>query len=115
MQRSSFRYHTCKGFFASCGETTLHTPTSSCTTTPLVVISSGRNMSFMADPAEDAHANGVYRTLQREMAAESPGGRYLVADNSGHNIQIDQPDVVIDSIRSVVQDIRDHQSGNPGP
>jgi len=82
---------------------------------PLVVISSGRNMSFMADPAEDAHANEVYRALQREMAEESPQGQYLVAANSGHNIQIDQPDIVIDAIRSVVQDIRDHQKGNPGP
>jgi len=82
---------------------------------PLVVISSGRNMSFSTDPAEDAHANEVYRTLQREMAAESPQGRYLVAENSGHNIQIDLPDVVTGAIRSVVQDIRDHQSGNPEP
>ena len=82
---------------------------------PLVVISSGRNMSFSSDPAADAHANEVYRTLQREMAAESPEGRYLVAENSGHNIQIDQPDVVTGAIRSVVQDVRDKQRGNPGP
>ncbi len=82
---------------------------------PLVVISSGRNMTFMADPAADAHANEVYRTLQREMAAESPEGRYLVAVDSGHNIQIDQPEIVTGAIRSVVQAVRDHQRGNPGP
>jgi pimeloyl-ACP methyl ester carboxylesterase len=82
---------------------------------PLVVISSGRDMSFLADPKEDAHANEVYRALQREMAAESPQGRYLVAENSGHNIQIDQPDVVTGAIRSVVQEVRDHQGSNPGP
>jgi hypothetical protein len=72
-------------------------------------------MSFSADPNEDAHANEVYRTLQKEMAAESPQGRYLVAANSGHNIQVDQPDVVTGAIHSVVQDIRNHTRASPGP
>jgi pimeloyl-ACP methyl ester carboxylesterase len=78
---------------------------------PLVVISSGNNMSIYADPARAAHEDAVWRTLQNEMAAESPQGRYLVAENSGHNIQIEQPAIVTEAIRSVVQEVRDHQKG----
>lgn len=80
---------------------------------PLVVISSGRNMTFSADPGADAHANEVFRTLQKEMVMESPEGRYLVANNSGHNIHLDKPEIVTGAIRSVVEDIRDRRKEEP--
>lgn len=69
---------------------------------PLVVISSGRDMGFSTDPAGNAYANEVFRTLQKEMAAESPKGSYLTAQNSSHYIQIDEPELMTGSIRSVV-------------
>jgi pimeloyl-ACP methyl ester carboxylesterase len=73
---------------------------------PLVVISSGQDMGFSADAEDNIHANTVFRNLQKEMATESPKGRYLIAENSSHYIQIDEPDLVTGSIRSVVRDIR---------
>jgi len=70
------------------------------------VISSGQDMGFSADPEENKYANSVFRTLQKEMATESPQGKYLIATDSSHYIQIDEPDLVTDAIRSVVNATR---------
>jgi pimeloyl-ACP methyl ester carboxylesterase len=79
-------------------------------TIPVMVISSGQEMGFSQDPAENRHANEVFRTLQREMAAGSQTGKYLVAPDTTHYVQLDRPDIVIDAIRSVV-----NARKNPGP
>ena len=60
---------------------------------PLVTISS-------TDPGE-------YRLIQQEALARlSTRGRHVVASNSGHWIPLDQPQVVIDAIESVLSDAR---------
>ena len=41
-------------------------------------------------------------TLQAELAKRIPGGRLLVVKDSGHHVHLDQPDVVVETIRSVV-------------
>jgi pimeloyl-ACP methyl ester carboxylesterase len=74
---------------------------------PLVVISSGQDLGFSAVPEENKYANMVFRNLQEEMASESPDGKYLVAVNSSHYIQIDQPELVTGAIRSVVNASRE--------
>lgn len=40
--------------------------------------------------------------LQSELAALSPQGKLVLADRSGHHIQLDQPDLVIDAIEQVL-------------
>lgn len=75
-------------------------------TIPLTVISAGNAMEFSMDPAEDAHANAVFRTLQQEMARESANGTYRVAPDTTHYIQLDRPDIVIEAIHSVVDVVR---------
>lgn len=70
---------------------------------PLIVISSGQEMGFSAVPEENRYANTVFRNLQEEMAAGSSKGQYLIAANSSHYIQVDQPELVIAAIRSVVK------------
>jgi pimeloyl-ACP methyl ester carboxylesterase len=60
---------------------------------PLVTISS-------TDP-------GDYRIAQQDALARlSTRGRHVVASNSGHWIPLDQPPVVIDAIREVVDSVR---------
>jgi pimeloyl-ACP methyl ester carboxylesterase len=39
--------------------------------------------------------------LQQQLAALSPRGRLIVAEGSGHDIQIDRPNVVIDAVRQI--------------
>jgi pimeloyl-ACP methyl ester carboxylesterase len=47
-----------------------------------------------------------WRQLQRELAQLVPGGRLVIATQSGHNIQDDQPELVLDAIRDVVLAVR---------
>jgi pimeloyl-ACP methyl ester carboxylesterase len=60
---------------------------------PLVVLSAG-----------DAT---TAKTMEQEAVARlSSNGKIIVAPNSGHWIQLDQPQVVIDAIREVLQSVR---------
>jgi pimeloyl-ACP methyl ester carboxylesterase len=47
-----------------------------------------------------------WRQLQRELAQLVPGGRLVIATQSGHIIQDDQPELVLDAIRDVVRAVR---------
>ncbi|MCU0606390.1 MAG: alpha/beta hydrolase [Candidatus Edwardsbacteria bacterium] len=47
-----------------------------------------------------------WMVFQQELAALSPRGTQVVAENSGHVIQLQQPELIIDAIRQVVEGIR---------
>jgi pimeloyl-ACP methyl ester carboxylesterase len=47
-----------------------------------------------------------WQQLQRELAQLVPGGRLVIATQSGHIIQDDQPELVLDAIRDVVLAVR---------
>ena len=62
---------------------------------PLVVLSAG-------------NATSVRRLAHESLARSSTRGRHLVATASGHWIQLDQPELVVAAIRSVVEAARQH-------
>ncbi len=45
----------------------------------------------------------LWLEMQRELASRTRQARFVLADGSGHYVQLDQPDIVIDAIRSVVE------------
>jgi pimeloyl-ACP methyl ester carboxylesterase len=47
-----------------------------------------------------------WRQLQRELARLVPGGRLVVATESGHDIQHEQPELVLDALHDVVLAVR---------
>jgi pimeloyl-ACP methyl ester carboxylesterase len=71
---------------------------------PLVVLAHGRP----EDPGEAfvEQDERLWRQLQRELAHLVPGGRLVVATNSDHDIQHQQPELVLDAIADVVQAVR---------
>lgn len=77
---------------------------------PLLVLTRGRaeplppNVSI--DPALVAQAEERFRQFQAELAALSSGGHLVVVEDSGHNIQLDQPAAVIGAIESVLEAVR---------
>ena len=73
---------------------------------PLVVLARGR-----PDP-EVNPLEQLWRQLQQELAQLVPGGRLVIATESGHDIDQDQPELVLDAIRDVVQAVR---AGDPVP
>ena len=65
-------------------------------TIPVLVITGGRGA--------DEH----WRELQRDQASLSERGCLTIAQESGHVVSIDQPQVVVDAIRTVVEAARGH-------
>jgi len=74
---------------------------------PLIVLSAGR---WEPDPAysdaENQQIRQVLQAMHAELAALSSKGKQIVAEQSGHFVQRDQPDLVIDAIREVVDAIQ---------
>jgi pimeloyl-ACP methyl ester carboxylesterase len=77
---------------------------------PLVVLARGRPDPLppqIAPPPEvSAEVERIWRELQAELAGRSSRGRLVVAERSGHYIQLEQPDLVVAAIRQVVESVR---------
>ena len=64
---------------------------------PVVVLASG---VFLRE-APTMHE--IWQDLQRELASLSSNSVYSVVENSGHFIQRDRPEVVVEAIRLVLE------------
>lgn len=77
---------------------------------PLIVLARGRPDALppqaSVTPDVLADAEKAWRDMQSELATRSTRGRLVVAEQSGHYIQLDQPNLVIDAIRQVVESVR---------
>ncbi len=76
---------------------------------PLVVLTRGEHAvpdayGVSAEVVEQAQA--AWYEMQAELAALSSNGKQVVAEQSDHYIQLDQPELVIDAIREVVEAAR---------
>ncbi len=63
---------------------------------PLIVLASGQNMEMLPSWPE----------AQRQQAALSTEGHLIIAEGSGHSIHWEQPALVIDAVRQVVEQVR---------
>lgn len=73
----------------------------------LVVLSHGVPSMFSGLPAEKAWAaEQSWQKTQSGMAARSSRGRLVVAEESGHDVHVDRPDLVVEAIRQVVEESR---------
>ncbi len=74
---------------------------------PLTVIRHGIPDLFARMPVEQAkQAERAWQELQAELTQLSSNSQMIVAEKSGHGIQIDQPGLVVDAIRQMVQTVR---------
>jgi pimeloyl-ACP methyl ester carboxylesterase len=74
---------------------------------PLTVLSAGHEetvASFSA--AENQKYEEVWQGLQPKLAALSSAGKQIIAEQSGHMVQFEQPSLVIDAIREMVVALR---------
>jgi pimeloyl-ACP methyl ester carboxylesterase len=73
---------------------------------PLVVLTHGQPWDW--GPEFDAAAlENLWPPLQEDLASLAPDARLVVAEESGHFIQVQQPDLVTEAIRQVVEAVRD--------
>ena len=84
------------------------------TNIPLIVLSQGRPEDWSQIAPEDRETvrrmGEVRRELQEELARRSTNSRHIIAERSGHFIQDDQPDLVIDAIHQVTEAVRRNTS-----
>jgi pimeloyl-ACP methyl ester carboxylesterase len=76
---------------------------------PLIVISHGRPIADVLPnitSEQVARIEAVWLELQRELVSRSSQGRLVVAEKSGHYIHVEQPELVIQAIREVVDATR---------
>jgi pimeloyl-ACP methyl ester carboxylesterase len=68
---------------------------------PLIVLSAGK-------PDFDITQEVIEKLqeLHADLANQSPQGVHIVAHESGHAIQLDKPELVIDAIRQVIENVR---------
>jgi pimeloyl-ACP methyl ester carboxylesterase len=70
---------------------------------PLIVLSAGREFQFPSlSEAENQHYWEEWKAMQSELADLSSMSQQTIAEKSGHHIQFDQPDLVIDAVRGMV-------------
>lgn len=76
---------------------------------PLVVITRGRAPTYEEDvPQEILDAwERIWWQLQCEQAALSTNSRHVIAENSGHLINKDEPELIIEEIRRIVSSLRE--------
>ena len=76
---------------------------------PLVVLAAGHATDPSRLPPDwpIAEEEQLHRQLQVELAGLVPNGEYVLVEESGHYIQLEQPDLVIDAIANVIEDVRD--------
>lgn len=78
---------------------------------PLTVISSGKTLreqgfgALFSSEFLDSHEK-TWPILQKELASLSTDSEFVVAGNSGHAIAIEQPEVVIEAILTMVRRVR---------
>jgi pimeloyl-ACP methyl ester carboxylesterase len=77
---------------------------------PLVVLSHDPNKASADIPPDLAKpTNEAWDKMQEELAHLSTRGTRVIAKNSSHYIQTDRPDVVLDAVRTVVEQARMRQ------
>jgi pimeloyl-ACP methyl ester carboxylesterase len=79
---------------------------------PVVVISrSPDNTTFEGAPLLPAGTNAklrqIWQELQSELAGLSSNSTHIIASHAGHSIQREEPELVIDAIRKLVNEARD--------
>lgn len=80
---------------------------------PLVVLSQGAETRGNEAFGLTAAQREVWDVLQMELAALSTRGRRLVAEDSGHMIQLEQPAIVIDAVVELVGRLRGQATRAP--
>ena len=77
---------------------------------PLIVLSQGKTQQIPGLSAEVSREfEQIGQQMHVELAAQSSRGKRIVAEQSGHYIHIDQPELVIEAIREVVEAARREQ------
>ncbi len=84
---------------------------------PLFVLTQGQPFdlsSLQPLPADfPAALDRAWHTGQDALATLAPNAKHIIATKSGHNIQVQEPQLVIDAIKQVVEAVRNRSARTP--
>jgi pimeloyl-ACP methyl ester carboxylesterase len=78
---------------------------------PLVVLAHGIPFGAPLPDWPSEKMENIMFALQEDLAQRVPNAHFAIATESGHNIHQDQPELVIEAIRDVVDAVRDSSTG----
>ncbi len=81
-----------------------------CGNMPLLIISQDPDRPKAGWDAQSITNQPIWNDLQESLKKLSPQSRCIIARGSGHHVMIDRPDVVVNGIRQVVTDFREHKT-----
>lgn len=73
---------------------------------PMIVLASSEFRRRILDPRFGSYMQDMWHELQRDLARMSSNSKFVAVEDSGHFIQIDQPQVVTDAIRELIERVR---------
>ncbi len=81
---------------------------------PLTVISAGKE--FINDerakhfytPEQIEHVNEQWPILQKYLTKKSARSSHIIAQNSGHMIHVDQPEIIVDAVRNMIDMLKNN-------
>ena len=81
---------------------------------PLIVLEHGEMPSAAASDPMAKESEAVFHTLQRDLVSRSKYGQLREAKDSGHYIQRDQPELVVQAIKDVIRESGTLAVARPG-
>ncbi|PGT51064.1 alpha/beta fold hydrolase [Bacillus thuringiensis] len=66
---------------------------------PLIVISAGKKAHYSEE------SQGLWNKMQKEILQISSNGEFIIAKNSAHYIQNDEPEVVVNAVKRLIDNI----------
>jgi pimeloyl-ACP methyl ester carboxylesterase len=77
---------------------------------PLIVLTASPTSTDPMIPAtQQQDVNRIHQELQRELLGLSANSRQVIATKAGHNIQRDEPQLIVDAVIDVVKQVRGRQ------
>lgn len=68
---------------------------------PLIIISAGKPWPG----EENADLNSVWPKLQADLVTKSSHGKQMIAEHSGHRINVEQPEIIIEAVREMIDEL----------
>ncbi|HVT02989.1 MAG TPA: alpha/beta hydrolase [Thermoanaerobaculia bacterium] len=73
---------------------------------PIVVVTATRKWGDAPLGTDVRRIDAIWRDLHREIAGSSSRGEQWIAENCGHNVHVQDPELVLRAIRKVIRDAR---------
>jgi len=73
---------------------------------PMIVLAASEFRIRIPEPRFGSYMQNMWHELQRDLAGLSSNSKFVAVENSGHFIQMDQPQVVTAAIRELVEQVR---------